>query len=200
MIVSSYGAEDDLFDDIDIDAELERRGNGPSPVPAAGGGAARQANIRQQNGHNKQPAGKPKWGEGKTHHADDDAAGDDIDVFDENDEPADIIDDGNNGDGPVAVDESSDTNGTPTPALSRSSSLPDPTLWARPPLPALDARTHSLAMQQLDADYTLAPADPRFCDKEAGAGQNAAQIRMFGVTANGNSVLFHSKLQCDIAI
>jgi DNA polymerase delta subunit 1 len=61
--------------------------------------------------------------------------------------------------------------------------------WRRPPHPPLDPATDEISLNQFEADYSVTPVPSDFA---AGSRESkAATVRMFGVTAAGNSVLVH---------
>lgn len=61
--------------------------------------------------------------------------------------------------------------------------------WRRAPLPKLDPAVDEISLNQFEADYTVSSIPPEYA---AGSAESrAATVRMFGVTAAGNSVLVH---------
>jgi hypothetical protein len=64
-------------------------------------------------------------------------------------------------------------------------------IWRRPELAAIDPSATVISLQNTEADYTLSnPIDlPRYHNPHAVSGQKIAVIRLFGCTAQGNSVL-----------
>ena len=61
--------------------------------------------------------------------------------------------------------------------------------WMRPPLPPLDPAADELSFQQIETDYEISKLYPEFSN--GSPEPKAAVIRMFGVTAEGNSVVAH---------
>ena len=61
--------------------------------------------------------------------------------------------------------------------------------WRRPPLPPLDPSVDSIDIQQIEADYTIAPMAPEFA--RGATEPKEAVVRIFAVTQAGNSVCVH---------
>ena len=62
--------------------------------------------------------------------------------------------------------------------------------WKRKPAPALDASKDNLCFQQLDIDYVIGEPHAMLGPGRKQQG-DAARLRIFGVTAGGNSVCVH---------
>jgi DNA polymerase delta subunit 1 len=61
--------------------------------------------------------------------------------------------------------------------------------WKRPRLPDQDPMTDAISFNQVETDYTVAPIPPSLA--RGSEEDRAAVIRMFGVTAEGHSVVAH---------
>ena len=62
--------------------------------------------------------------------------------------------------------------------------------WKRKPAPAMDPAKDAIVFQQLDIDYVIAEPHPMLGPERKAMGA-AAMLRIFGVTAGGNSVCVH---------
>ncbi len=62
--------------------------------------------------------------------------------------------------------------------------------WKRKPAPTLDASKDNLCFQQLDIDYVIGEPHAMLGPDRKAQG-DSAQLRIFGVTAGGNSVCVH---------
>ena len=62
--------------------------------------------------------------------------------------------------------------------------------WKRKPAPAMDPAKDAIVFQQLDIDYVISEPHAMLGPKRKAMGP-AAMLRIFGVTAGGNSVCVH---------